>query len=116
MPLNSSQPYSKSIFFNSSNRDYYRKKKDRLAFESKIDAVVRDDASFIKYYGMSAFLELFPDARGFNIDWHNGVIRELKRLDRQDLSMNLCGMQLAVGANFSKKINREFKVFIKSLR
>lgn len=116
MPQNSSQPSSNIVIFNSANRDYYRKKKDNLAFQKQIDVVVKDDALFIKYYGMSAFLELFPDAKGFSMDWHLGVIRELRRLQNEDLRAELCGFQMAVGANFSKKINKEFNKYLKSLR
>jgi len=116
MPQKLLQPSDNTVIFNSSNRDYYRKKKDNLAFKKQIDVVVRDDALFIKYYGMSAFLELFPDGKGFNMDWHYGVLRELRRLNNEDLRLQLCGIQMAVGSNFSKKINKEFNRFLKSLR
>lgn len=112
----SSQPSSNSIVFNSSNREYYRKKKAKIAFQHSIDLVVREDALFIKYYGMTAYLDLFPDAKDFDMDWHRGVIRELSRLDNDNLRAYLYGIRLAVGASLDKKAGRQFNHFLKSLK
>lgn len=116
MLQNSSQPSNNSIIFNANGRDYYRKKKDKLAFQRSIDLVVREDAIFIKYYGMDAYLKLFPDAEGFGMEWHRGVLRELARMKHEDMRDYLYGIRLAVGANLDKKAGREFKHLLKSLK
>ena len=116
MQQNSSQHSNKSEVFNSGNRDYYRKKKDKLSFQRSVDLVVREDAIFINYYGMESYLKLFPDAIDFSMEWHRGILRELKRIKNEDLRDYLYGIYLANGANIDKKAGREFKRLLKTLK
>lgn len=101
--------------FNTGRSSYYREKKQRLKLEEAERLLIAEDAVFIKHYGMDAYIKLFPDAINNPVSWHNSVVKELQRLDRQSLANELTGISLAYGASQSKKAGRAFKAMIKSL-
>lgn len=101
--------------FDTGRSEYYRQKKTRIRREDAERALILDDAVFIKYYGMDAYIKLFPDAVNQPMAWHNAVVKELQRLDRQSLANELTGISLAYGASQSKKAGRAFKAMIKGL-
>lgn len=95
---------------------YYKaKKREQLRVEES-KRIVREDATYIYYYGMSAFLELIPEAKGFGTNWHKEVLSELQRIERLKLADNLSGIASAYSATQSKKGNRSFIRMIKNLQ
>lgn len=103
------------MIFNEGRRHYYMAKKRELARQRQAKEVVKEDALFIKYYGMDAYLELFPEAKDFGINWHREVIQELKELEKKQLGSLLGGIYSASGATKDKKMNRSFRKIIKGL-
>lgn len=101
--------------FNQERSNYYKAKKRELTRQSEENKVVAEDALFVHYYGMSAYLELFPEAKGFGIGWHRSLLVELQKLDKKRLGNELTGISMAYGANKSKKGNRTFRRMIKDL-
>lgn len=101
--------------FDTGRSEYYRQKKTRILQEEAERLLILEDAVFIKHYGMDAYLKLFPEAVHNPVSWHNSVVKELQRLDRQSLANELTGISLAHGASQSKKAGRAFKAMIKSL-
>lgn len=67
-----------TVVFNESRSNYYKAKKRELARRRQERQVVIEDALYIHHYGMSAFLELFPEAKYFGVNWHREVIAELQ--------------------------------------
>lgn len=104
-----------AFFLSEEKREYYRKKKADIARKNEARNVVKEDAVFIRYYGMAAYLELFPEAKGFGINWHRSVVDELKRLERSEIASTLSGISVAIAANLSKKSARKFKRMIKDM-
>jgi len=103
------------IYFNQERAAYYRAKKRELKRKSDADRVVRDDARYIRHYGMSAFLELFPEAKGFGISWHQQVVEELESMQKRETASLLSGIYMANAATKNKKANRKFRRVIKDL-
>lgn len=103
------------IIFNEERSNYYKAKKRELAREREIRQVVAEDALFIHHYGMSAFLELFPEAKGFGTSWHKDVISELEVIKKRELAQLLSGIHMANAATKDKKANRNFKKTIREL-
>lgn len=101
--------------FNTGRSSYYREKKERLKLEEAERLLIADDAVFIKHYGMDAYLKLFPEAVHNPVSWHNSVVKELQRLEKQELANEITGISLAYGASKSKKAGRAFKAMIKGL-
>lgn len=101
--------------FNAERSNYYKAKKRELARKREEDRVVEEDALYIHYYGMTAYLELFPEAKDFGISWHKQLLIELQRLERKKLANTLTGMSLAYASTKSKKSQRAFKRVIKDL-
>ena len=95
---------------------YYKAKKREELRTKEAKRIIREDATYIYYYGMSAFLELFPEARGFGINWHKEIISELQRIERVKLADKLSGTASAYGAVQSKKGNRAFSRLIRHLQ
>lgn len=104
-----------AFFLSEERRNYYRAKKAEQARQAQASLNVKEDALFIHYYGMSAYLELFPDAKGFSINWHREIIIELKKIDKINLGNQLSGMAMAIAANLSKKSRRKFKQLIRGM-
>ena len=102
-------------FLSEERRNYYRAKKSEINNQSDAQKVIQEDALFIKYYGMDAYLKLFPEAAGFGIKWHREVIQELHKLERRQLGNELAGMSLAIASNLSKSSARKFKKVIKDM-
>lgn len=102
-------------FFNEGRRAYYQAKKRELARKKQSDRVISQDAKFIKHYGMSAYLTLFPEAKDFGLGWHESIILELERMERRQLAQLLSGFYAASGATKNKKVFRRFKSMITSL-
>jgi len=105
----------KMIIFNEEHRSYYIAKKRELAQENHANSVIKDDALFIYYYGMNAYLELFPEAKGFSIEWHRKVVKELQKMERIRLGQLLGGIYSASGATKDKKMNRKFRKIVNDL-
>lgn len=103
------------FFLSEERRNYYKAKKLEISRKEQEREVVRNDALYIKYYGMSAYMELFPDAKDFGTKWHSEVIEELVKLDRKALANQLSGIAMAVSAGNSKKSARKFKRVIKDM-
>jgi len=103
------------IIFNEERSNYYKAKKRELQRISDESKVVQEDALFVHYYGMSAFLELFPEAKGFGISWHRELLRELQILEKKRLGNQLTGTSMAYAATQSKKGSRSFRRIIKDL-
>jgi hypothetical protein len=103
------------IIFNEERTAYYRAKKRELARKKEADLVIKEDALFIKYYGMSAYLELFPEAKYFGVSWHRSVVEELRNMERRQIGQLLSGIYSASAATKGKKANRKFRRIIKDL-
>ena len=101
--------------FNTGRSEYYRQKKTRIRQEEAERALILDDAVFIKHYGMDAYIKLFPDAINQPMRWHMAVVKELQRLEKQELANLLTGMALAYSATQSKKSKRAFNNMIKGM-
>ena len=102
-------------FFTPERRNYYSVKRSERRRQEQADQVIKEDALFIKYYGMSAYLELFPEAKDFSITWHRRVLQELQRIDRHNLASELSGQAMAYSASMDKKSARKFKRIIKDM-
>lgn len=98
--------------FNPERSAYYKAKKRELTRQKEESRVVQEDALFIKYYGMSAYLVLFPDAKDFGIDWHRAVLRELQKLEKKRMGQQLAGQRMAYASTKSKPISRAFRRLI----
>lgn len=105
----------KHVVFNAERSDYYKKKQDRLKSERDDNRIVAEDATFIKYYGMSAFLDLFPEARDFPMTWHRAVVKEIQRIEKKQLANKLSGIAMATAAHKSKKNNKLLKRTIREM-
>ena len=101
--------------FDTGRSDYYRQKKIRISREEAERALILDDAVFIKHYGMDAYIKLFPDAVNQPMAWHNAVVKELQRLEKQELANLLTGISLGYAATQSKKSQRAFNNMIKGM-
>ena len=101
--------------FDTGRSEYYREKKTRISREEAERALILDDAVFIKHYGMDAYIKLFPDAVNQPMAWHNAVVKELQRLEKQELANLLTGISLGYAATQSKKARRAFNNMIKSM-
>lgn len=101
--------------FDTGRSEYYRQKKARIRQEEAERALILDDAVFIKHYGMDAYLKLFPEAVNNPMSWHNSVVKELQRLEKQELANLLTGISLGYSATYSKKDRRAFNNMIKGM-
>ena len=104
-----------TVVFNEERSSYYKAKKREIQRKNEASLVIQEDAQFIHYYGMSAYLELFPEAKEMGISWHREVLAELKRMERNRLGQQLSGYSMAYAANKSKKARRSFIRIIKDL-
>ena len=105
----------KKTVFDTGRSEYYREKKTRLKLEEAERLLIAEDAVFIKHYGMDAYIKLFPDAVNQPMSWHLAVVKELQRLEKQELANLLTGMALAYSATQSKKAQRAFNNMIKGM-
>lgn len=94
---------------------YYKLKRSELKQQADARRVVKQDALFIRYYGMSAYIELFPEAKDFGTNWHNEVLEELQRLEKRALANQMTGIFYAFAATKSKVSLRKFKKIVKDL-
>lgn len=101
--------------FDTGRSEYYRQKKESIRREEAERALILDDAVFIKHYGMDAYIKLFPDAVNQPISWHRAVVKELQRLEKQELANLLTGTSLAYAATQSKEAQRAFNNIIKGM-
>ena len=101
--------------FDTGRSDYYRQKKTRIRQEEAERLLILDDAVFIKHYGMDAYIKLFPEAVNHPVSWHNAVVKELQRLEKQELANLLTGVSLGYAATKSKKAQRAFNNMIKGM-
>lgn len=101
--------------FNQERSSYYKAKKRELARRRQERQVVAEDALFIHHYGMSAFLELCPEAKYFGVNWHREVIEELQIIRKRELGQLLSGIYMASAATKDKKANRKFRRIINDL-
>lgn len=101
--------------FDTGRSEYYRQKKTRIRQEEAERALILDDAVFIKHYGMDAYIKLFPDVVDQPMAWHNAVVKELQRLEKQELANLLTGTSLGYAATRSKKARRAFNNMIKGM-
>lgn len=101
--------------FNKERSQYYKAKKREIARKKEADSVIKEDALFIHHYGMSAYIELFPDAKEFGINWHRKIIAELENIRVRNLGQKLSGFYMASAATKNKKANRKFRSVIKSM-
>jgi len=102
-------------FLSKDRQNYYKSKKAEITRKNQESKVVKDDAMFIRYYGMSAYLELFPEAKDFGVSWHREVVKELVKLEKRNMASFLSGNNMAISAIFSKKAARKFKRVIKGM-
>ena len=101
--------------FNEERSNYYKAKKRELTRLKTEERVAEEDALFVHYYGMSAYIELFPEVKGFGMSWHTQVLKELQKLERRNLAQQLTGNALAYASTKSKKSARHFKRMVKDL-
>lgn len=101
--------------FNEERSNYYKAKKRELSRQREDNRVIEEDALFIFHYGMSAYIELFPEIKGFGMNWHTAILSELKRLKKKELGQNLAGMSLAYASVKNRKSARLFRRIIKDL-
>lgn len=104
-----------TVVFNESRSNYYKAKKRELARLRQERQIVTEDALYIHHYGMSAFLELFPEAKYFGVNWHREVIAELQIIKKRELGQLLSGIYMASAATKDKKANRKFRRIIDDL-
>lgn len=102
-------------FLSEDRRAYYRAKRREVLRKQEADLVIKEDALFIKHYGMSAFLELVPEAKYFGIGWHRQVIEELEHMRQTELARLLSGIYSASAATKDKSANRRFRTTIKDM-
>lgn len=95
---------------------YYAKVKARRQAQNAMRDVVRQDAVFIHYYGMDAFLKLYPDAVDNSMEWHNAVVLELRAIEQRQLADTLVGIQSAVSASLYRKAAHRFARTIRNMR
>ena len=105
----------KKTVFDTGRSEYYREKKTRISREEAERELILDEAVFIKHYGMEAYIKLFPDAVNQPMAWHMAVVKELQRLEKQELANLLTGTSLAYAATYSKKDKRAFNNMIKGM-
>lgn len=103
-------------FLSDERKNYYKRKQAKIRREHEAKRTIIDDALFIKHYGMSAFIKLFPDSVNFGIDYHNKIVEQLEKMDREKLADYLSGISLAVAATKYRKSGRRFAKMIKVLR
>lgn len=101
--------------FNAERSNYYKAKKRELSRKKEENRVIEEDALFIHHYGMSAYIELFPETKDMGMNWHNSVLIELQRIRKKELGQQLSGISLAYAATQSKKAARHFKRVIKDI-
>jgi hypothetical protein len=101
--------------FNQERRNYYIAKKRELARKKQANQVINEDALFIYHYGMIAYLELFPEAKGFGVEWHREIVKELQIMEKRRLANLLSGIYKASLATKYKKANRTFIRIIKEM-
>lgn len=101
--------------FNEERSEYYKAKKRDLALANEKSTVAKEDALYIHYYGMDAYLELFPEAKYFGMSWHENVVNELEKLRKKHLGQQLSGFYMASAAVKNKSASRKFRALIKSL-
>ena len=101
--------------FDTGRSEYYRQKKTRIRQEEAERLLILDDAVFIKHYGMDAYIKLFPDAVNQPMSWHNAVVKELQRLEKQELANLMTGISLGYAATQSKEAKRAFNNMIKGM-
>lgn len=104
-----------AFFLSEERRNYYKAKKAEQARQAQARLKIKEDALFIHYYGMSAYLELFPDAKGFGMSWHRELLVQLQKIEKTKLANRLSGTALAVSASIDKKAARKFKRIIKDM-
>lgn len=102
-------------YFNAERRNYYFAKKRDLQRENERRAVIKEDAIFIYHYGMTAFMEFFPESKGLSIEWHRLIVAELALMERKRLGQLLGGVYMASAATKDRKINRKFRKIIADL-
>ena len=105
----------KTVIFNEDRSSYYQSKQREMARLEEARRIISEDAIYIHYYGMSAFIELFPEVKGFGMSWHEEVVQELQKLKRNDLANELVGIYLAYAGSQDKKSNRKFRDMIRDL-
>ena len=105
----------KTVYFLPERSDYYKRKKREYIAKKRERENTRQDAIYIRYYGMSAFLELFPEAKGFGIEWHQNILAELITMENEYMGKLINGIALGYTSSKSKKANRRFKAMISSL-
>lgn len=105
----------KPVLFNAERSKYYKAKKRDFTRANEERKVLEEDATFIHYYGMSAFLELVPEAKDFGIGWHRDIIKELEFIRKKELAQQLSGIYMANAATKDKKANRGFRQIISKL-
>lgn len=103
-------------FLTDERRIYYKTKQARERREREANRIIEDDAMYIRHYGMSAFLQLFPEAIHFGADYHERIVQELERMSRKELAQQLSGIAMAIAATKYKKSNRRFTKMLKDLR
>lgn len=101
--------------FNAERSAYYKAKKLELTRKSESKRVVKQDALYVYHYGMTAYLELFPEAKEMGVSWHEELVEELENLRLRHLGQELSGYYMASAATKDKKANRKFRTLIKSM-
>lgn len=101
--------------FNEERSAYYKAKKREISRKREANRVVKEDALYIHYYGMTAYMELFPEAREFGTNWHIQIIEELENIRVKHLGQTFSGFYMASAATKDKGANRKFRKMIKDL-
>lgn len=104
-----------NTFLSEGRSNYYKAKKLEIARKNEERKIILQDALFIKYYGMSAYLQLFPEAQEFGTNWHTEILEELIKIDKRALANQLSGISMAVAAGNSKKAASKFKRVIQEM-
>lgn len=102
-------------FLSDKRKDYYKLKKLEQERKRISQASIIDDARYIRHYGMSAYLELFPEAAGFGMEWHKSIVAELEYIEQKQEGELLAGIASAYSSVKSRKANRAFKHMIKDM-
>lgn len=106
----------KANFLSKERRLYYKAKQAADRREREANRIIEEDARFVRFYGMQAFIELSPVVKGFSYGYHEKLVTELEKIHKRDLAQELTGISMAIAATKYKKSNRRFTKMIKDLR
>lgn len=96
-------------------RAYYTNKRERIRRERLSKLSVQRDALFINTFGLSSFMELVPEARGYDMYWFDEVAAEIAKIKKREFADQVTGYFMASAATKSRKAFRMLKSLLREL-